>query len=107
MRRSALTVVNLRSMTRSMVEAVRTTHAVVAESYGLMMRLTPLAFASSTISGSTSRLLVTTKARIPSSIERFCTSRRSPTMMMDWPAGIFSRSEMVQKDLMSMVPRRT
>ena len=106
-RTSAETVLNLRSITRSIVEAVRTTQALVAESYGLMMRLTPLAFASATVSASTSRLLVMMSPRIPSSMARRWMSRRSPTMISDWRAGIFSRSEMVQNVRMSMVPSRT
>ena len=96
-----------RSMMRSMLEAVRTTHAVVAESCGLIMMLTPLVLANAIVSSSISRLLVITKARMPSSIERRCTSLRSPTMMMDWEAGMFSFKEMLQKERMSMVPSRT
>jgi hypothetical protein len=72
-----------------------------------MITLTPFDFAKATVSSSMSRLLVMTSARMPSSMALRCTSFRSPTMMIDWLAGIFSRSEMLQNERMSIVPSRT
>ena len=98
---------NLRSMRCSIVVAVRITHAVVAESYGLTIRLTPRARACSATSSSTGSPPVTTSRRTPIWIDRCWMSQRSPTMMMDWRAGMFSWSENLPKERMSIAPMRT
>ena len=60
--------------------------------------LTPRARASATTSSSTGTLPETMIPRSPSSIARSWMSRRSPTMISDFAAGMPSRSEIFQKE---------
>ena len=106
-RLSGLRVANSRSASCSMVEAVRTNQAVVAVSCGLTRMLTRRASARATIEGSTGRLPLMMMARIPNSMARCWTSRRSPTMMMERPAGMLSFSEIFQNVPTSIAPMRT
>ncbi len=71
------------------------------------MMLTPRARASATTWSSTGTLPETMIPRSPSSIARSWMSRRSPTMISEFAAGIPSRSEIFQNERRSMVPSRT
>ena len=68
------------------------------------MTLTSRERARARISGAMGRLPVITMPRTPSSMAFLWMSVRSPTMMIDWPGGMFSFSENFQKVRTSMAP---